>query len=173
MYGTSHLFFFGDLNFRLAIPPSHPLATQSLTELAEATYDEVGRQTLKEYDQLHLERDVKGSIFVGLREGEFWKFQCSYKYQLGAVNKYDFKRAPAWTDRIMHTTYSDSPETPQESNITNLLYTTIPSYTTSDHVCLSPRFYESPLTDPIPLHPETDRLFPPSPSTRPFFQVRI
>ena len=46
------------------------------------------------------------------------------------------KRAPAWTDRIMYTTYADAPDHPQDSAIVNLLYTTIPSYTTSDHVRL-------------------------------------
>lgn len=40
---------------------------------------------------------------------------------------------PAWTDRIMFTTYLDSPTTPDISYITPLLYTTVPSYTTSDH----------------------------------------
>ena len=41
---------------------------------------------------------------------------------------------PAWTDRIMYATHADSPDEPQTSSITNVLYTTIPSYTTSDHV---------------------------------------
>ena len=45
------------------------------------------------------------------------------------------KRVPAWTDRVMYATHSDSPDTPQESSIKNILYTAIPSYTTSDHVC--------------------------------------
>lgn len=45
------------------------------------------------------------------------------------------KRVPSWTDRVLYTTYSDSPEKTAESNITNVLYTSIPSYTTSDHVC--------------------------------------
>lgn len=38
----------------------------------------------------------------------------------------------------MYTTHSDSPDTAEDSAITNVLYTTIPSYTTSDHVCASP-----------------------------------
>ena len=45
------------------------------------------------------------------------------------------KRVPSWTDRILYATYSDSPDTPDKTNIINLLYTSIPSYTTSDHVC--------------------------------------
>lgn len=43
-------------------------------------------------------------------------------------------RAPSWTDRVLYTTYTDTPEDPSHSNITNLLYISIPSYTTSDHV---------------------------------------
>ena len=34
----------------------------------------------------------------------------------------------------MYTTYTDTPDTPGQSNIDNALYTSIPSYTTSDHV---------------------------------------
>ena len=50
------------------------------------------------------------------------------------------KRTPSWTDRVLYSTYTDSPDKPDESNITNLLYTSIPSYTTSDHVRIpSPR----------------------------------
>jgi len=49
------------------------------------------------------------------------------------VNKYSGQRTPSWTDRILYTTYSDSPDTEDYSGITNLLYTSIPSYTTSDH----------------------------------------
>ena len=51
------------------------------------------------------------------------------------------KRVPSWTDRVLYATHSDSPDTPDESNITNLLYTSIPSYTTSDHVCYEGQIY--------------------------------
>jgi len=71
--------------------------------------------------------------FFGLREGDFWKFKCSYKYELGHVDKYSIKRNPSWTDRILYSTYTDSANSPEESHITNILYTSIPSYTTSDH----------------------------------------
>lgn len=82
-----------------------------------------------EYDQLT--REVrKGNIFQGLHEGDFWKFKCSYKYQIGEVDQYSGKRTPAWTDRILYATHTD---TPGQSNIKNVLYTSIPSYTTSDH----------------------------------------
>jgi hypothetical protein len=41
---------------------------------------------------------------------------------------------PSWTDRILYTTYTDSPDNPDKSAIKNLLYTSVPGYTTSDHV---------------------------------------
>ncbi|KAH9857133.1 Endonuclease/exonuclease/phosphatase [Lenzites betulinus] len=134
MFSTSHLFFFGDLNFRLALPPTHAFAArEQLPALAQALATEDGRVALKEYDQLVVERDVKGTVFQGFREGEFWHFKCSYKYRLGKVDEYDPKRMPAWTDRVMYATHTDSPDAPQTSGVTNVLYTAIPSYTTSDH----------------------------------------
>ncbi|KZT26393.1 DNase I-like protein [Neolentinus lepideus HHB14362 ss-1] len=133
MYSTSHLFFFGDLNFRVSLPPSHPLqGLKNRAEFVKALDSDADRQSLKEYDQLLVER-TKGSAFVGLREGEFWRFKCTYKHQLGEVEKYSPLRAPSWTDRVLYATHTDSPETPTSSNIKNLLYTSIPSYTTSDH----------------------------------------
>jgi hypothetical protein len=140
----------------VSLPEPHPLAQQLKASTAETLNKESTREVLKEYDQLLRERK-KGSAFIGLKDGEFWKFQCSYKYQLGAVDKYRYlmpnyhlqqcslpflssKRTPSWTDRILYSTYTDSPDKPDESNITNLLYTSIPSYTTSDHVRIpSPR----------------------------------
>ncbi len=47
---------------------------------------------------------------------------------------------PAWTDRVLYATYSDTPDVTDGSGITNLLYTSIPSYTTSDHVRHNPQF---------------------------------
>ncbi|KAE9409489.1 DNase I-like protein [Gymnopus androsaceus JB14] len=132
MYSTSHLFFLGDLNFRVALPDDHPLFRNPSAHVLEALREQDTRETLKEFDQLLVERR-KRSIFVGLREGEFWQFKCSYKYRLNAVDHYDSKRVPSWTDRIMYATYTDSPDELEKSHITNLLYTTVPSYTTSDH----------------------------------------
>jgi len=138
MYSTSHLFFFGDLNFRVSLPKAHPRKQQLKLSAAETLNSESTREELKEYDQLLVERR-KGTAFIGLKDGEFWKFQCSYKYKLGEVDKYSSKRTPSWTDRVLYSTYTDSIDKPEESNIINLLYTSIPSYTTSDHkpvVCL-------------------------------------
>lgn len=133
MYSTSHLFFFGDLNFRVSLPSSHPLSgITKRADFVKALESEADRESLKEHDQLLLEKS-KGSAFVGLREGQFWKFKCTYKHQLGEVEKYSMLRTPSWTDRVLYVTHTDSPENPTESNIENLLYTSIPSYTTSDH----------------------------------------
>ncbi|TFY72711.1 hypothetical protein EVG20_g281, partial [Dentipellis fragilis] len=133
LYSTSHLFFLGDFNFRLSLPSTHPLAgTVNRPALLAALSTEDGRKQLKEYDQLVVERE-KGSCFQLLREADFWRFQCSYKCKIGEVDRYCSKRQPAWTDRILYTTYTDSLDTPDKSNIISLLYTSIPSYTTSDH----------------------------------------
>ena len=75
IYDTSHLFFFGDLNFRLDLPETHPLrGPDNHDALVSALDSESEREELKEYDQLRMEQK-KGSVFVGLREGDFWKFK--------------------------------------------------------------------------------------------------
>lgn len=88
LYSSSHLFFVGDLNFRLAIPPTHPFSGKSgRPALIESLRSDLEREKLKELDELFVERR-KGNIFVGLREGEFWRFKCTYKYMLNEVDKY-------------------------------------------------------------------------------------
>lgn len=91
MYSTSHLFFFGDLNFRLTSLPVEATLSRDQKELAinAVLHDEDSRKELVKLDQLVIERDLKGTIFAGLREGEFWKFKCTYKYKLGEVDKYE------------------------------------------------------------------------------------
>jgi len=90
LYESSHLFMFGDLNFRLDIPQTDNLFSKRHTEeFSHAIEDEKTREELKEFDQLTIERR-KGTVFVGLREGDFWKFKCSYKYKLGEVDKYRY-----------------------------------------------------------------------------------
>jgi len=133
LYSSSHLFFVGDLNFRLAIPPTHPYSGKSgRPALIESLRSDLEREKLKEFDELLTERR-SGNVFVGLREGEFWQFKCTYKYMLKEVDKYKDTRIPAWTDRVMYSTYTDSPESPEKSEIKPIIYTSIPSYVTSDH----------------------------------------
>ena len=88
MYSTSHLFFLGDLNFRIELPSTHPLADpQAVLALHDALDEHAEREDLKEHDQLLIERK-KGTVFAGLREGEFWKFKCTYKYRIKEIDKY-------------------------------------------------------------------------------------
>ncbi|KAI8989673.1 Endonuclease/exonuclease/phosphatase [Trametes punicea] len=95
IFATSHLFFFGDLNFRLGLPSTHALAPPAqLPNLVRALATEEGRAALKEHDQLLIERDVRGTVFHGLKEGEFWRSKCSYKYRLGAVDEYECVFSP-------------------------------------------------------------------------------
>ncbi|KAI0273598.1 inositol polyphosphate phosphatase [Gloeopeniophorella convolvens] len=152
MYSTSHLFFFGDLNFRVSPPPESPYAGRANYPHVLAALDtQSGREELKEFDQLLQERR-RGTVFRGFREGDFWSFKCSYKFKMGEVEKYSQRRTPAWTDRILYTTYSDPADVPDESAITNLLYTSIPSYTTSDHKPIVALL----LLPPAPSVPSTD-----------------
>jgi len=80
----------GDFNFRLDIPPTHDLfAKRHTVEFSHAIESEKTREELKEFDQLTVEKQ-KGNVLVGLHEGDFWKFKCSYKYLLGEVDKYRY-----------------------------------------------------------------------------------
>ena len=93
MYSTSHLFFLGDLNFRLSLPPISPYAGHANFQHLEAALDtQSGREELKEFDQLLQERR-KRTVFQGFREGDFWAFKCSYKFRIGEVDKYRFVRS--------------------------------------------------------------------------------
>ncbi|RXW22318.1 hypothetical protein EST38_g3518 [Candolleomyces aberdarensis] len=164
LYDTSHLFVFGDMNFRVDLPSTHPLsALVKTSQFSEAISSGSSREELKEFDQLTNEKN-KGNVFVGLHEGEFWKFKCSYKYKVGEVDQYSVRRIPSWTDRILYATHKD---TPDQSAVKNLLYTSIPSYTTSDHkpiitlLLLPPRDTTSSkiipkLTLPSSYHPVPD-----------------
>ncbi|KAG6900414.1 hypothetical protein C0993_011107 [Termitomyces sp. T159_Od127] len=99
IYDTSHLFFLGDLNFRLDIPPLHPLALQPNTDFVRTLDEESTREQLKDFDQLLIERR-KGTVFQGLHEGKFWQFKCSYKYLLGEVDKYRYDISKMLTSKV-------------------------------------------------------------------------
>jgi hypothetical protein len=90
LYNTSHLFVFGDLNFRVSLPDDHEHKVASRTgAFARVLESYMEREKLREYDQLFTERK-KGTTFIGLREGNFWNFKCSYKYVLGEVDEYRY-----------------------------------------------------------------------------------
>ena len=57
--------------------------------MIESLKDDLEREKLKEYDELYVERR-KGRVFVGLHEGDFWSFKCTYKYKLKEVDRYTY-----------------------------------------------------------------------------------
>jgi hypothetical protein len=90
MYATSHLFFLGDLNFRITLPPLLSTAqAPNPCDIFSMLKDDSSRERLKEFDQL-LNQRRKGTAFIGLREGPFWTFKCTYKYKLGEVDQYKY-----------------------------------------------------------------------------------
>lgn len=88
LYETSHLFVLGDFNFRVVLPRDHPHAgVHEQGEFNTLLESQAAREDVKDHDQL-LQEWRKGTTFVGLREGDFWNFKCSYKYLLGKVDIY-------------------------------------------------------------------------------------
>ncbi|KAG9035280.1 hypothetical protein FRB95_011575 [Tulasnella sp. JGI-2019a] len=158
MYATSHLFFFGDCNFRLRETSDTPAIHE---ELVRAKLDSTsGLKELAELDQLSWEMR-NGRVCQGLTEGDFSAFPPTYKHTIGSKEQYSTKRTPAWTDRIMFATYTDTPDKPATSSIKPLLYTSAPSYVSSDHKPItavllvpppSPKSTTPPLLAPPPDH---------------------
>jgi hypothetical protein len=57
---------------------------------------EEGRERVKEHDQLRVaHQDAR--VFVGLREGEYWRFKCTYKHKIGHVDNYRFVHSGSLT----------------------------------------------------------------------------
>jgi hypothetical protein len=83
LYATSHLFFLGDLNFRLDTP-GEPLPHDVF---AVKLRTPEGREELAQWDELSREmKEGSSGLCYGLREGPFWEFPCSYKYVPGTVD---------------------------------------------------------------------------------------
>ena len=186
IYDSAHLFFFGDLNFRLDVPKS--LARSEMERMIRTVE---GRKQLVQYDQL-VRAQREGSIPV-MKEPALWDFQPTYKCLLKHVDAYRYvhvsafpvpwlrlintrpnsqQRLPAWTDRILYVSASDQSIT--QSSIEPLLYTSIPSYTTSDHkpvVALLllpfPSSAPPPPSEAGPADSTTSLLHPPSVRTIP------
>lgn len=86
------------------------------------------------------------------------------------IRYYSGKRTPSWTDRILYASGYDVPRSDEEleegsssltamarkgsSVIENLVYTSVPSYTTSDHVRFRKDYFGVQLTEEFI---ETDR----------------
>lgn len=89
IYHSTHLFFFGDLNFRLEPPKSI-----SREGFEQRIRSDEGRESLVQYDQLCRVRN-EGKALFSLREGDFWRFPCTYKYVHGEVDKYKYVATPS------------------------------------------------------------------------------
>ena len=80
-FANTHLL---PVNFRLDLPNSLAPPTSSGYSLMDNNEQ---LQELKVYDQLSNEKQRR-TAFIGLHEGEFWKFKATYKCIIGAVDKY-------------------------------------------------------------------------------------
>ncbi|KAK6454179.1 inositol-1,4,5-triphosphate 5-phosphatase [Scheffersomyces xylosifermentans] len=112
-----HVLWFGDLNYRIALPNEH---CRSLIE--SGAFDE-----LLALDQLNDEITQKGA-FHGFKEGAI-KFYPTYKFDKG-TSEYDSsekQRVPSWTDRILHMTAKD------KQNLKLLNYNSVMDIVLSDH----------------------------------------
>lgn len=69
--------------------PSPASGRHPAEEAMSMLVDERSREALKEYDQL-INARRNGRVFIGLREGPFWSFKCTYKYKLGEVDKHQY-----------------------------------------------------------------------------------
>lgn len=91
IYDSTHLFLFGDLNFRLTKPGADHLKTSGLvtTDVLHLNDSIAGRRELKQHDQLSRAQN-EGKAFLGLREGELEQFPLTYKYVTGTLNTYRY-----------------------------------------------------------------------------------
>lgn len=115
-----HVIWFGDLNYRLALPNDK---CRYLIE--NGAFDE-----LIKVDQLMDELDdAKGGAFRGFKEGKI-KFYPTYKFDKGTSN-YDSsekQRVPSWTDRILYMTNKE-----HEDELNQLNYSSSMNINLSDH----------------------------------------
>ena len=113
-----HIFWFGDLNYRIMEPPQLDAAT-----FRRNFNDPNAYETVRLFDQLYSEQ-VKKRVFVGFQEGPI-KFQPTYKYDPGTDNwdSSEKCRAPAWCDRVLW----------QSKRTEQLAYSSVMEMRLSDH----------------------------------------
>uniref|UniRef100_A0A8B9F6Y4 phosphatidylinositol-3,4,5-trisphosphate 5-phosphatase n=1 Tax=Amazona collaria TaxID=241587 RepID=A0A8B9F6Y4_9PSIT len=101
----THLFWFGDLNYRLDMDVQDTLAHISKKEF----------EALLAVDQLNLERE-KNKVFLRFSEGDI-SFPPTYRYERGSQDSYMWQKfkptgmrinVPSWCDRIL---WKSHPET--------------------------------------------------------------
>ncbi|KAJ8599860.1 hypothetical protein CTAYLR_005619 [Chrysophaeum taylorii] len=145
-----HVFFFGDLNYRVDVPEAlffeSPLASSLASSPATATttpHDvaaDIERRevlrTLREADQLDAERQA-GRAFWGFEEAPVFDFAPTYRFQKRPDptrrRPYTPNRTPSWTDRVLWKSLPGAPR------LVQTLLTSVdgvPALDTSDHAPL-------------------------------------
>lgn len=127
----SYVFFFGDLNFRLTGE-----ATTSPEDIRALVEDDKLSQLI-EKDQLLLVMRQKRAF--NEFEERLPAFPPTFKFEMGST-RYDMKRRPAWTDRILFKPIG------QDNKILEIKqksYKSHPTYTLSDHKPVTSEFIVS------------------------------
>ncbi|KAK0425069.1 hypothetical protein QR680_009013 [Steinernema hermaphroditum] len=121
IYEHDLIIWLGDLNYRLATPPSIP---NELIRLKCSTGD---FKCLLDYDQL-LQQQIYRNAFHDFQEPKI-NFKPTYKYDTGTNNwdSSEKRRAPAWCDRILWRVISEG------TNVVASDYESIECITLSDH----------------------------------------
>eukprot|EP01102_Stenamoeba_stenopodia_P013446 TRINITY_DN4365_c0_g1_i4.p1 TRINITY_DN4365_c0_g1~~TRINITY_DN4365_c0_g1_i4.p1 ORF type:complete len:443 (-),score=64.72 TRINITY_DN4365_c0_g1_i4:27-1355(-) len=110
-----HLFFFGDLNYRIDMDRD-----EVVNLISQQQWDE-----LLEHDQL-LNEQRKEKVFYGFHEGPI-SFAPTYRFIVGTTEYNPKKgRIPSWCDRVLWRSLPGLTYQPGE-------YSTCPAITTSDH----------------------------------------
>lgn len=114
-----HIFWFGDLNYRIDLFREEVLTLLKLE-------DKVAQKKLSDADQLAREME-KQNVFYGWSEGPI-KFNPTYKYEIGSREYTEEKnRVPSWCDRILHKSL------PGTYRLHQTNYSCTDSLMTSDH----------------------------------------
>lgn len=142
-----HLFWMGDLNYRLDYGNQGDAKKPSAEQFQEMTDMIKARQfrELFETDQLTAERK-KQKVFYSFQEGQY-NFEPTFKVGKGEKGYvYDPKRSPAWTDRILWRSFPGF-------KLKQIQFQAAGDVTTSDHKPVSgifalEMFHLPPATDP-------------------------
>ncbi|KAH7431530.1 hypothetical protein KP509_08G053900 [Ceratopteris richardii] len=122
-----HVFWFGDLNYRLDFGREE----EALSTTETAAWDAVVRkihdkefQDLLVYDELQREQKENRALYL-FKEGEI-TFPPTFKMIRETEDVYDMKRVPAWCDRILWFSQDGC-------QVDQLSYTSVSSVSSSDH----------------------------------------
>ncbi|MCO5552118.1 hypothetical protein L7F22_005628 [Adiantum nelumboides] len=143
-----HVFWLGDLNYRLNIGQlreSNKLQTTWDALIEKVQQKEFGK--LFEMDELRREQEAKRALYA-FKEGKI-TFAPTFKMKKDAEDVYEQKRLPAWCDRVL---WSSLPR----CDIEQLSYSSIPSITTSDHKPVAASFALTAFA--LPCNPKEDNV---------------